>query len=96
MQIVPLSSRVLVRPVGSEETTKSGIVIPVTIEKEKPEQGEVVAVGEGRRNDKGELVPMSVKVGDRVVFKKYSPDEVKVEGKEYLILDEGDILAVLK
>ncbi|MEY4722626.1 MAG: 10 kDa chaperonin, partial [Candidatus Parcubacteria bacterium] len=64
MQVKPLSSRVLVRPTGAEETTKSGIVIPVTIEKEKPEQGEVVAVGEGRRNDKGELQPMSVKVGD--------------------------------
>ena len=76
--------------------TKSGIVIPDTADKEKPMLGTVVAVGPGKWNEKGERVPMSVKVGDKVLFKKYGPDEVEVEGKKYLVGDEDDILAILE
>jgi len=76
--------------------TKSGIVIPDTADKEKPMMGTVVAVGPGKWSEKGELVPMSVKVGDKVLFKKYGPDEVEVDGKKYLVGDEDDILAIIE
>ena len=78
-----------------EEVTASGIVLPDTVDKEKPEQGEVVAIGEGRLLDNGTRVPMSVKVGDIVMFKKYSPDEIKVGGEELLVISENDILAMI-
>jgi len=94
MQIKPLADRVLVKAL-TETETRSGIVIPETVDKERPEKGEVIAVGPGKRLDNGELAPLSVKVGDKVVFKKYGPDEIKVDGQELLILEEGDILAVL-
>ena len=76
--------------------TKSGIVIPDSAEKERPTRGKVIAVGEGKRNEKGEIIPMSVKVGDTVLFKKYGPDEVELEGKKYLVGDEDDILAIIQ
>lgn len=97
-KIMPLGDRVLVKPLTEEakEKTKSGIIIPETVSKEKPEQGKVVAVGAGRRNDDGKVVPMSVKVGDTVIFSKYGPDEIKVDGEEYFILSEGSILAIVK
>ncbi len=76
--------------------TKSGIVIPDTADKEKPMMGTIVAVGPGKWNEKGERVQMSVKVGDKVLFKKYGPDEVEVEGKKYLVGDEDDILAIIE
>ncbi len=79
-----------------EEVTKSGIVLPDTVDKERPEQGEVVAVGEGKLLDDGKRAPMSVKVGDTVMFKKYSPDEIKVDGEDLLVISESDILAILK
>lgn len=94
MQLKPLADRVIVKPIEESEATVSGIILPDTVDKEKPEKGEVVAVGPGRYDD-GQLVPMSLKVGDKVVFKKYSPDEVKVGDVEYLILSESDILAVI-
>lgn len=95
--IIPLGDRVLVKPIDSEEygKTESGIIIPDTISKEKPEQGKVIAVGAGRYED-GKLVPMHVKVGDRVIFSKYGFDEVKIEGDELFILKEDSILAVIK
>lgn len=96
MKLKPLFNNVIVKPVPKEEVTKSGIVLPDTMDKDKPEQGEVVAVGEGKRLDSGEISKMSVKVGDKVVFKKYSPDEVKVDGEEYLVLSESDIIAILE
>jgi len=96
MSLKPLSSRVFLEPVEEEKTTKSGIVIPDTAEKEKPIKGKVLAVGPGKLNDKGERIPMSVKVGDMVLFKKYGPDEVEIDGKKYLVGDEEDILAVLE
>ncbi len=83
-------------PVGEEKTTKSGIVIPDTAEKEKPIKGKVLAIGPGKFNDKGERVPMSVKVGDMVLFKKYGPDEIEMDGKKYLVGDEDDILAIIE
>ncbi len=89
----PLGDRVVLRPITEEGKTPAGIVLPDTA-KEKPQEGEVVAVGPGRVLDNGQLVPMQVKVGDRVLFAKYSGTEVKIDGQEYLILHEGDILAI--
>lgn len=94
--IKPLGDRVIVKPINEDVTTKAGIVLPETVEKEKAEKGEVVAVGPGRLLDNGQLALMSVKVGDKVMFKKYSPDEIKVDGQELLIISEGDILAVIE
>lgn len=78
-----------------EKKTKGGILIPDTAEKEKPIKGKVLAVGPGKRNDDGRIAPMSVRVGDVVLFKKYGPDEIEIEGKKYLVGDEDDILAIL-
>jgi chaperonin GroES len=90
----PLEDRVVVRPGEEEETTVSGIVIPDTA-KEKPQEGEIVAVGPGRIED-GKRVEMDVKVGDRVLYSKYGGTEVKVEGEEYLVLSARDLLAVVR
>jgi len=95
MNIKPLDDRVLIEAVSQEEKTKSGIVLPDTAE-EKPEQGRVVAVGPGKINNNGRHVPMSVKVGDVVLFTKYGPNEVKIDDKEYLIAKEEDILAIIE
>ena len=76
--------------------TKSGIVLPDNAEKEKPIRGKVLAVGPGKMNDKGGRMPMSVKVGDVVLFKKYGPDEIEIDGKKYLVGDEEDILAIVE
>lgn len=96
MKVKPLSNQVILEPISTEEKTKSGIVLPETVDKEKPEQGKVVAVGPGRILADGKRAPMTVKVGDKVVFKKYGPDEVKIADKEYLIVSEDDILAILE
>ncbi|MHB8651767.1 MAG: co-chaperone GroES [Minisyncoccota bacterium] len=94
--ITPLGDRVLVKPLSEEDKkTASGIIIPETVSKEKPEQGKVIAVGVGRMNDDGKLIPMSVKKGDTIIFSKYGPDEIKVDGEEYFILSESSILAVV-
>lgn len=90
--IEPLADRVVLKAVDQEEVLASGLVIPDTA-KEKPQQGEVVAVGPGRRDDNGQLVPMDVKVGDTVLYAKYSGTEVKLDQQEYLVLSEKDILA---
>lgn len=95
MQLKPLGDHLIVEPLGSDEVTKSGIVLPDTVDKEKPEKGTVLAVGPGKILDNGERSPLDVKVGDIVVFKKYSPDEFKLDGKDYLILAEHDVLAIL-
>jgi len=95
MKLKPLSDRVVVEPISEEEKTKSGIILPETIDKEKPEQGKVIATGPGRILADGKRAPMTVKVGDKVVFKKYGPDEVKVGDKKYLIVSEEDILAII-
>jgi len=96
MKLKPLHDHVIVKPITENEITKSGIVLPDTIDKEKPEKGEVVAVGGGKLLDNGQRAPMVVKVGDKVMFKKYSPDEIKVDGVEYLIISESDILGILE
>jgi len=90
----PLGSRVLVEPIEQEEVTASGIVLPETA-KEKPQQGKVLAAGPGDRNDEGERVEMDVKVGDTILFAKYSGTEVKMDGKKLLILRESDILGIV-
>ena len=95
MQLHPLEDRIVVRPNGAEATTASGLVIPDTA-KEKPQQGEVLAVGPGRKNDKGEVSPVGVKVGDRVLFGKYSGQTVKVDGDELLVMKEEDLFAVVE
>jgi chaperonin GroES len=95
MNFKPLSNHLFIEPLTEEAVTKSGIVLPDTAEKEKPMQGTVVAVGPGKLNEKGELVPMSVKIGDRVLFKKYGPDEIEIEKKKYLVGDEDDVLAII-
>jgi len=95
MNLKPLSDRLVVKPLSKEEVTASGIILPDTVEKERPEQGEVIAAGPGRLLENGSVAPMHVKVGDKVVFKKYSPDEVKVDKEEYLVISESDVLAVV-
>jgi chaperonin GroES len=94
LNIKPLEDRIVVRPEEGEETTVSGIVIPDTA-KEKPQEGTVLAVGVGKRSDSGELIPMDVKEGDRVIYSKYGGTEVKLGGEELLILSARDVLAVL-
>ncbi len=94
--IKPLSDHVFLEAMEEDRVTKSGIVLPDTAEKEKPVRGRVVAVGPGKRNDRGELLPLSLKVGDLVLFKKYGPDEVEISGKKYLVAEENDILATLE
>ena len=96
MNFKPLSNHLFLEPLTEETTTKSGIVIPETAEKEKPVRGKVIAVGPGKANDKGEVRPMSLKIGDVVLFKKYGPDEVELDGKKYLVGDEDDILAIIE
>lgn len=95
MNLKPLSNHVFIEPLEEEKITKSGIVIPDTA-KEKPMKGKVLAIGPGKYNEDGELIPMSVKVGDVVLFKKYGPDEIEVDGKKYLVGDEDDILAIIE
>ncbi len=95
MRFRPLHDRVLVRRIEEEERTKGGIIIPDTA-KEKPQEGEVIAVGPGARDESGKLIPLDVKVGDRVLFGKWSGTEVKIEGEEYLIMKESDILGILE
>ena len=93
-KLTPLGDRVVVQPSEREETTKSGIVIPDTA-KEKPQRGTVIAVGQGRRDDDGDRIPLDVEVGQEVLFAKYGGTEFKLEDEEYLILAERDILAVV-
>ena len=95
MQFRPLHDRVVVRRIDEDERTPGGIIIPDTA-KEKPQQGEVVAAGPGARDEKGEVQPLDVKAGDRVLFGKWSGTEVKIDGEELLIMKESDILGVLE
>ena len=98
MNIKPLGDRVLIEPLSEEDKskqTKGGIFIPDTADKEKPQEGKVLAVGEGKMLENGKIIPVAVKVGDRVLYKKSGPSEFKVEDKEYLIAEEEDILAII-
>lgn len=96
MKIKPLSDHILIEPVSQEEKTKSGIFLPSTADKEKPEEGKVIAVGPGKRLSSGKRIPLEVKKGDKVLFTQYGPSEIKVGDKEYLIAKEEDILAILE
>ena len=95
-KIIPLGDRVLVKPLSEDLLTDSGIIIPDTVNKEKPEKGKVIAVGEGKMTDEGKTIPPKVKAGDTVLFSKYGPDEIKIGDEEYLIVSESNILAVIK
>jgi chaperonin GroES len=95
MKVKPLGDRVLVRRLEAEEKTKGGIVLPDTA-KEKPKQGEIMEVGDGKVNDQGKKIELSVKKGDKVLFSSYAGTDVKIDGEEYLILKEEDVLAIIK
>jgi chaperonin GroES len=94
MSFTPLHDRVLVRRVESEEMTSGGLIIPDSA-KEKPQEGEVISCGEGARKDSGDLIPMAVKAGDRILFGKWSGTEVKIDGEDLLIMKESDILGII-
>ncbi len=94
MNIKPLGERIVIKVLESEEKTKSGIVLPDTA-KEKPQMGEILAVGSGKTLENGQKVPMEVKVGDKVLFAKYAGTEVKLDGEEYMVLKESDVLAII-
>ncbi len=95
LDITPLADRVIVKPLEPKEVKKGGIIIPDTA-KEKPQEGEIVAVGKGRTTEDGKLIPMEVKVGDKVLYGKYSGTEIKINDEDYLIMKEEDILAITK
>jgi len=91
----PLFDNIIVKRIEEEEKTKSGIVLPDTIDKEKPQKGEVVAVCEGKITEQGNKIEMQVKIGDQVLFRKYSPDEIKMDSEEYLVMTQSDVIAII-
>jgi len=95
MKFKPLADRILVKPLEAKEQTKGGIVIPETA-KEKPQEGEIAAVGEGKKSDDGKVVAVSLKVGDKVLYGKYSGTEITLDGEEYLIIREDDVLGIVQ
>ncbi|HEY6293654.1 MAG TPA: co-chaperone GroES [Terriglobia bacterium] len=95
MNIRPLHDRIVIKRIEEKETVKGGIIIPDTA-KEKPQEGEVIAVGHGKKTDKGEVIALDVKVGDRILFGKYSGTEIKLDGEEYLIIREDEVLGVIE
>ena len=95
-KIKPLTDHILIEPMPEEQKTKTGILLPETAEKERPEQGKVIAVGPGRKTSSGKIIPLEVKVGQKVLFTKYGPNEIKIDNKEYLIAKEEDILAIIE
>ncbi|KKR98834.1 MAG: 10 kDa chaperonin [Candidatus Uhrbacteria bacterium GW2011_GWC1_41_20] len=96
MKIQPLGDRVVVKPIEQESKTKSGIIIPDTVEKEKPEQAEVLAVGPGKMLENGQRQIMEVQVGQKVMFKKWAPDEVEIDKQKYLIIKSEDVIAIVE
>lgn len=96
MKLKPLADHIIVEPMAQEEKTKFGIVLPQTVDKEKSQEGVVIAVGPGKLSNDGKRLPMSVKKGDKVLFAKYSPQEIKIKDKEYLIVKEEDIIAIIE
>ena len=95
VEIKPLADRVVVEAVEQAQQSAGGVILPDTA-KEKPQEGVVIAVGPGRRTDKGDMIPMDLKVNDRIIYSKYSGSEIKLDGKEYLIVSEKDVLAIVK
>jgi chaperonin GroES len=96
MKIKPLNDYVLVEPIKQEEVTKGGIIIPDTAREERAIKGKVIAVGPGKVNDQGERIPLNIKEGQIILFKKYAPDEIKIDDKEYYFIREDDIMAILE
>lgn len=96
MKVKPLSDYVLVEPIKQEEITKGGVLIPETAREDRAIRGKVIAVGPGKLNEKGERIPLSVKEGQIVIFKKYAPDEIKIDDKEYYFIREDDIMAIIE
>ena len=94
MKLKPLHDHIIIKPI--EEKTLSGIVLPETVDREKPEKGEVLAIGPGKLLENGQRAPMSVNVGDKIIFKKYSPDEIKVDGEDYFVISEGDVIGIIQ
>ncbi len=94
LNIKPIGGNILVKPEPEEETTKSGLIVQSSTKGERPQSGKIVALGTGAMDDSGKKIAFNVKVGDKVMFKKYSPEEVEIDGEEYLIMKEADILAV--
>ncbi len=96
MKLTPISDHIVVKPVSAEEKSVSGIIIPDTVSKERPERGEVISVGPGRQLDNGSMSHMDVKPGQIVLFKKYAPDEVKIDTVEFLIIKMEDVMAIVE
>ncbi|PJA64582.1 MAG: co-chaperone GroES [Candidatus Portnoybacteria bacterium CG_4_9_14_3_um_filter_40_10] len=96
MKLKPLGDRVILEPLTDEKKSKGGIILPETVDKERPEKGKVIAIGPGKIDESGKRIPMNVKKGNIVLFTKYGPNEVKIDGKEYLIAKEEDILAIIE
>ncbi len=96
MNLKPLSDNIVVKAISKEETTKSGIILPETIDKEKPEQGEVISVGLGKLLDNGTHKQMEVKVGNKILFKKYGADEFEIDGEKVLVISEDDVVGILE
>ena len=94
MKLLPLGDRLLIEAIV--ETSKSGFVVPETMDKEKPQKAKVLAVGKGKRDDTGKIIPIGIEVGDIIIFRRYAPDEFKIDGKEYMILSESDVIAIVK
>jgi len=96
MTLKPLGDHVIVKPLNNEEVTKAGIVLPSTVDKDRPERGEIIAVGPGRILENGSRSQMDVSVGQKIVFKKYAPEEFKIEGENYLVISASEIIAVIE
>lgn len=96
MKLKPIFDNIVVKKITNEEKTKSGIVLPDTIDKEKPQQGEVVAVGEGKILENGQRAKMEVSIGDKILFRKYAPDEIKIDGEEVLVMTQNDVIAIIE
>jgi chaperonin GroES len=95
MNIKPLSDHIFVEPLNEEKTTKGGIFIPASAE-EKPIMGKIIAVGPGKTTEEGKIIPLNVKVGDKILFTKYAPNEIRIDEKEYLVIREDDVLAIIE
>jgi chaperonin GroES len=96
MKLKPMNDYLLIEPIKEDEVTKGGIVIPETAREERAVKGKVIAVGPGKLNEKGERIPLTIKEGQTVIFKKYAPDEIKIDDKEYYFVREDDVLAIIE
>jgi len=96
MTLKPLGDHIIIKPLTNEEVTKAGIVLPSTVDKDRPERGEVIAVGPGRVLDNGSRSSMDVLVGQKVVFKKYAPEEIKIEGENFLVINLSEVIAIIE